>query len=640
MAKVRNFPSLTLAEVDAATAVYVVDAPSGGSDGDYKLTHSVLVDAVARDLPDNAANGFLRLDADGKIPAGTDGSGLVNVPGGGPGGSGAVDSVAGKTGAVTLEAADITNFNTAVDARITAGTDGIIDAIDAKTGADRIQASAIREAFGGDDLPTALTALDTRIDAIEALGGADPTFTTISVGNADTTIARDSAGVISVEGSPVVTDDRNDPAYFAARAQATADDGTSGPALAEAVTDAYVAMTQANALAAISRIAQNAEIVLFAAPYVSGVRPGITAGSLLTAGDALAADVYGVTLAPTVDLEQDANSFIVTDGDALADYLSYEDSAALLNRNQSATVTKALSGNTIQFDVLVDGHKIVTSTPTDDVNFAAACWTNITDSTAPVQVGIPFGAAANRTVSVTTPADGLISVGLTGADQTASRTAFFELDRFNGQPRIRYLGESAAVTAADPQFIAHAFAVATEVTPPAHQANDLLIAVTRRISTDSALPDLAAGWTDAGVASDGTNPCMRVATKVATSSSETCTGWTSAAQTHCYVFRKPGSTPTLHGTLTVNKNVFSANATFGALNPGVNSVFLGICALISTDTIVLPAGLTALTPGTHGTAPNHAIIHGYSDVATSWSSIDGVKTGTLGRSQTIVLAVK
>jgi hypothetical protein len=512
-----------------------------------------------------------------------------------------------------------------------------IAALDARV--DAIEAGYATDA----ELTTQVNALDARLDTLESAGSpTDPTFTTVNLANADTTLSRLSAGVAAVEGSAIVTDARNNPSYFADRAQDTADDGTAGPLLGAAVTDALVSQTKANALATLSRIAQKAELVLFGVPYAAGPTfPTINAGEIVVAGTALDANVYSATLAPTTNLEQDANAFLTTDSAALAVYTPFAEAAELINKNQSATVTKALSSNTLQINVNEDGHKIITSVPTGDVSILAACWDNITDSHAPVQIGIPFGSAADRTVSVVTPVDGLISVGLTGADQTASRTAFFELDRFNGQPRIRYLGESAAVAAANVAFVGadSAGSGATGVTPPAHVANDMLVAIAVAPSGTS-LPTLPAGWTDSGLAADGTAPSIRVAYKVAASASETCTGFTSATQVHCYVFRKAGGTPTFHGTVVNTLAAFAdTSVSYPALNPATNSIFIGIGSARSSDTLTLAAGFTLTETTVSGGTATNTMVSGYTANATSWSAANGTKTGSIGRARAIVCAV-
>jgi hypothetical protein len=491
-----------------------------------------------------------------------------------------------------------------------------------------------------DTAETTLVSLDSRLDTVEGQVSATPTFTSVNIGNADTTLTRVSAGVVAIEGSNVVTASTA-PAAVLSAVGTLAASGTDGPTLGAAVADAIAAQTTANVRASLDKINREGELMGLAMPYVGGARPTPTEGAILLVGPAIDDDLRAAVAADMTGVDQEPNSFFVTDAASLAVYKTHAEAAAIINAAQSATVTRALSSNTLQFNLDEDGHKIRTSAPTGNVTIAAACWDAITDAHAPVRVGIPFG-GTGYTVSVATPADGLVTVEMPTTAFTANRTAFFDLSRFDGVPMIRYLGESAAAVAALPAFVAYAVAGAgaTAVTPPAHQANDLLVAVAVAPGSAS-LPTLASGWTDSGLATDGNAPSVRIAWKVAAGSSETCTGWTSATQVGCFVFRKAGSTPSFHSTVVrTDANFADTSVSFPALNPAVSSIFVAVSSARGADTLTLPGGMTALTSSYSGGATANETRVGYSTVATSWSAANGTKTGAVGRAEAIIFAVK
>lgn len=84
-------------------------------------------------------------------------------------------------------------------------------------------------------------------------------------------------------------------------------------------------------------------------------------------------------------------------------------------------------------------------------------------------------------------------------------------------------------------FIGAVSANATSLTPPAHEAGDLLVCFAFRNGSTTAAT-LPSGWTN--IANNGANTCSgRIAYRIATSSSTTCTGWTNASGLVLHVYR-------------------------------------------------------------------------------------------------------
>lgn len=85
-------------------------------------------------------------------------------------------------------------------------------------------------------------------------------------------------------------------------------------------------------------------------------------------------------------------------------------------------------------------------------------------------------------------------------------------------------------------FVVGAATGTDSVTMPAHQAGDLIVAFAFRDGSTT-LPTLPAGWTSR-LAPTGANSCsMRLATKIAASSSETSGTWTNATSLIVLVLR-------------------------------------------------------------------------------------------------------
>jgi len=153
------------------------------------------------------------------------------------------------------------------------------------------------------------------------------------------------------------------------------------------------------------------------------------------------------------------------------------------------------------------------------------------------------------------------------------------------------------------------------------------------------MPSLAAGWTDGAVGAWSNAPSIRVAWKVATGSSETCTGWTNAVQTHCFVFRKAGGIPAF-GTATFSQGALASTTTIDWDGVTIsNGLVLAALFTIAGDTGALRAALNALDTGISGASSDNLLYNGVSDLTSSWTSTTGTKTNTAGRWDTIEIPI-
>lgn len=151
MGRVTNKPAAVLGDLNPSDALYVVDV--NGVTKDKKLTLGVTVEYVGENLPADGVGGFVRLDGSGYLPT-LDGRNLINLPAGDD--SGAVLSVAGRVGNVSLQIDDIADLPGALAGAATSGhthdiadTAGLQAALDAK-----VATAALHEAV--DDRVAAL----------------------------------------------------------------------------------------------------------------------------------------------------------------------------------------------------------------------------------------------------------------------------------------------------------------------------------------------------------------------------------------------------------------------------------------------------------------------------------------------------
>lgn len=146
-----------------------------------------------------------------------------------------------------------------------------------------------------------------------------------------------------------------------------------------------------------------------------------------------------------------------------------------------------------------------------------------------------------------------------------------------------YLGEDRVwPIASGVEFIGSTYASATTVTPPAHQAGDLLIFYAGNSSAFGSLPALPAGKTN--LRNGGTfGAAVRVAYMYATSSGEVSGTWTGATALHCSVYRNA----------VIGVNGWGAPSTsWPALSGFSTDAWIYRAAYAAYNTLTMPTGFT------------------------------------------------
>jgi hypothetical protein len=156
-------------------------------------------------------------------------------------------------------------------------------------------------------------------------------------------------------------------------------------------------------------------------------------------------------------------------------------------------------------------------------------------------------------------------------------------------------------------FIGQCAAAATSCTPPAHAIGDLFVAAAGRDASATA-PTLPSGWTSVTTASiNGTSSAdsaLLVACKVATTTSETATGFTNAGwlAVHIYRGQKGGDTAACASTIlgtpqnfTSTVNTTTTTVTYNSVtNADANSwdVGLGFAPAATAGLTTAPTSMT------------------------------------------------
>lgn len=180
-------------------------------------------------------------------------------------------------------------------------------------------------------------------------------------------------------------------------------------------------------------------------------------------------------------------------------------------------------------------------------------------------------------------------------------------------------------------YIGSASAQTTSCTPPTHQAGDLFICFAYRDGNTTA-PSLPSGWTNINSGGANTNS-HRIGWKIASSSSDTCTGWTNAGGVMLHVYRGANSTTPIGGGASGGASSSSvAYNTFTLTDTGGTSWVAGFAGHRSVDTTAMgtaPTGMTNRT-NTAGTSSDFAS-HDTNGTVSSWStksvSVGGTASG-------------
>lgn len=151
----------------------------------------------------------------------------------------------------------------------------------------------------------------------------------------------------------------------------------------------------------------------------------------------------------------------------------------------------------------------------------------------------------------------------------------------------------------------------TSITIPAgHMPNDLLLMFAFAAAATS--PTVASGWTNR-TSQTGTASALRVAYKVATSSSETSGTWTNATGLVCVVYR--GADTSQSATSLISISGLANTSTTSKLYSGINPVqtancwglfFAGIKSAVSNIETQIPTG-TVLVNNTVGAANEYVL---------------------------------
>lgn len=189
----------------------------------------------------------------------------------------------------------------------------------------------------------------------------------------------------------------------------------------------------------------------------------------------------------------------------------------------------------------------------------------------------------------------------------------------------------------------------TSCTPPAHQVGDLFLAFVGRDASTTA-PTLPSGWTSVTTASINGNStadsAVLVACKVATTTSETVTGFTNGANLVAQVYRgqRAGTTATCASAIlgtpsnfTSTANTTTTTETFNAITSGDRSSWIvgfGYAPAATAGISTAPAGMT-----NRSAASTKAGGHDTNATAASFSSANVTLT-TAGRIITTTVEIK
>lgn len=202
---------------------------------------------------------------------------------------------------------------------------------------------------------------------------------------------------------------------------------------------------------------------------------------------------------------------------------------------------------------------------------------------------------------------------------------------------------------ADLSYIGSCGGNTSSCTPPAHQSGDLFVILAGRGGGATA-PTLPSGWTSVGTQvtnTGGTNGSVRVACKVATSSSETVTGFTNADSLSLTIYRgqASGDTSTCASAILGTPSFYAGptssetTATFNGITNSASTSWVAGKAMCSGCT----AGMTTAPTGMsnrHGSAgPPRSGSHDTNGGVASFTQANVTYT-TAGRIITVTLEIK
>lgn len=184
-----------------------------------------------------------------------------------------------------------------------------------------------------------------------------------------------------------------------------------------------------------------------------------------------------------------------------------------------------------------------------------------------------------------------------------------------------------------------ATASAATVTPPAHQAGDLLVIFAFR-GGSTAAPSLPSGWTSI-LTKSGTTCSARLGYKIATATNDASGTWTNASELTCHVYRAASG-----DTLGIGVSASAASTTATVNYPALslvdasgNSWVAGFAGCNNTaETInTAPSGMTNES---HVTGASYqAAGHDTEGGVSSWSSTNATTTGTATDSVSCVVEI-